>query len=192
MTKNEKLGMITSVVEQHKNLDVFFNRLEKTVGLSYEGELFNAVWGTFDLYLKAVQAQLDDLEDDWIGWFIYENGCGDKGYEAGWAGKEIKVHSVADLLTLMEMKPETVQDKPKITEFKQGKTYKAKIRTWDDMAEEYGVDDFLYKHVSTPKWCFTEHMEKAMPLSRTIVFVGDRWHEWVITPEMCEWIKEID
>ena len=189
MTKNEKLGMVASVIEQHKNLVVFFDRLEKAVGLSYEGELFNAVWGTFDLYLKAVQAQLDDLEDDWLGWYIYENGCGEYEYEAGWGEDMFKVKNVEDLIKIMETKPDNDQQ---ITEFKPGKTYKAKIRTWDDMAEEYGVDDFINKHVLIPKWTFTEHMEKAMPLSRIIVFVGNRWNGNIITPEMCEWIKEID
>jgi len=189
MTRNEKYQMIADVVEDYQTLSKQYDELDTALGLGIGGKLYSAVWGSFDKYLKTVQTVLGDTEDDWIGWYIYENGCGEYEYKAGWGEDMFKIKNVDDLIKIMETKPDNDQQ---ITEFKPGKTYKAKIRTWDDMAEEYGVGDFIILRVLTPKRAFTEHMEKAMPLSRIIVFVGNRWNGWVITPEMCEWIEEID
>lgn len=72
---------------------------------------------------------------------------------------------------------------------------KVQVRTWKDMADEYGVDE--YGNITVHD-AFTRTMEERMPLNRIIVVEPEPYDDakytwtcsegvyWTISSEMCE------
>ena len=65
---------------------------------------------------------------------------------------------------------------------------KVKIKTWEQMKEEFGVDEdgFINCHSG-----FTPRMEKSMPEDRIVELVdGREYYVWVISEDMIEEVIE--
>jgi hypothetical protein len=69
--------------------------------LDLNGALFQATWGSFEAMLKLIDS------GDWICWFLYENQCGKRGFEAtpcdGKKGRKVRTpHQLARLVVEWE------------------------------------------------------------------------------------------
>lgn len=54
-----------------------------------------------DSYIALLSESVGD-DDNWIDWFVWENGFGKKKLQAGYDGKEKKICNVDQLLELIE------------------------------------------------------------------------------------------
>lgn len=63
--------------------------------MASDGKLHDAIWETFERSVKR-----NDF-DGLISWFIYENGCGEKGMDAGINGRMKPIKTPKDLAKLI-------------------------------------------------------------------------------------------
>jgi hypothetical protein len=96
---------IEALIQSKRRLDACMDTAEKLFGREIiEGEFFTAAYQLFDQQVKLIEA-VSDLPVD-VSWFVYENDCGRKGYEAGPEGEVIAVKTVQDLMDLAEIEKE--------------------------------------------------------------------------------------
>jgi len=69
--------VIDKVVNSYEKLDKACNQCIEAGCMDVEGKLFAAIWESFDAMLDCI-----DNEDMWIHWYVYDNECGKKQYEA--------------------------------------------------------------------------------------------------------------
>lgn len=72
----EKTRLIEAVVGEYQHLSAACRAAEKAGCLDPNGPLFEAIWTTWDRMLDRIDT------DGWLLWYIYENDCGAKGFEA--------------------------------------------------------------------------------------------------------------
>ena len=101
MTHADKVKQINTLVSSYRKLDSVLDSLNASVGLDLDSPLFTVSWATFQLALTTTATLIGD-KAEWLDWYIYENDCGDKGYEAGPKEAMRSIRSVEDLLWLIE------------------------------------------------------------------------------------------
>lgn len=97
---------IESIIAQKKS----FEAVTSAMGLQVESPLNEAFYSVFHTAFIAIEhaatgeAPIKDEVgyEGWLDWFIYENGCGERGHEAGYDGNMNPIRTVDDLLDLME------------------------------------------------------------------------------------------
>lgn len=102
--KQELIKAITKVVVNYQKMDEAWTTALKVFDGSPENPLYIATWGVFDDYIDLVN-ELHCIDDDWLHWFIYDNECGEKKMEAGFANKMrpiVDVESFVDMLLELE------------------------------------------------------------------------------------------
>ena len=102
MTKLEKVKMVERLVADYKEMDAISDQIGKLMGTRIDSPALNPFWAAFDGYVKAVGLATGDTDAEWIGWFIWENRCGEKGMEAGYDDKLRKITTVKQLVSLIE------------------------------------------------------------------------------------------
>jgi len=88
------LGACVDIIEDTEEIVDFIDEKFRTycgVDIFGQGELL-------DLFIKVLEDKMDD-SDHWISWWVFEDGCGKKGLEAG---KDMRpVDTIEDLWCLM-------------------------------------------------------------------------------------------
>ena len=56
----------------------------------------------FDSYITLIAIQVGD-HGEWIKWFLWENDCGQKAFEAGYDQQTKPIKNLFDLLELIEI-----------------------------------------------------------------------------------------
>lgn len=99
MTSKQKIAhwekTIVSIVGHYKRLDAACDAAAKAGGLDLLGPLNDAIWEGFSGMLALIDAS------DWISWFIYENDCGKRAFEAGYDGKTRPIRTARQLAKLI-------------------------------------------------------------------------------------------
>ena len=67
---------IAPIVEVFQRLRDATDNANSAGTLDPNGELFMATWSAFEELLKLIDS------GDWICWFLYDNRCGKRGFEA--------------------------------------------------------------------------------------------------------------
>ena len=107
LTRQEKLDLINNIIEHKREIDIFQEKFNELFGVangfagSSDGS-YKVFDRMFHDYILLVARQIGETEDG-IEWFVWENGCGSKGMEAGFDGQMIKVETAEDYLNLVEM-----------------------------------------------------------------------------------------
>ena len=52
--------------------------------------------------IELLKEKYNDVKCDWIGWFVYENDFGKKGYEAGYDGNMKPIKTISNLWDLLK------------------------------------------------------------------------------------------
>jgi hypothetical protein len=99
MKKSERINQweekIKKIVLGHKQLDDCCNAAYDIGTLNVDGKLSNAIWVMYDTLLGLID------ESEWISWYVYENGCGEKKMEAGYDGKLDEITTPRQLAELI-------------------------------------------------------------------------------------------
>jgi hypothetical protein len=102
MTTKEKLKLVETLVNHYKEMDKRSDEMNKLLGIRVDCPAMNPFWRAFDGYLDAVAALVGDANCEWIFWFIFENGCGEKAMSAGYDKRLRKISTVKQLVNLIE------------------------------------------------------------------------------------------
>lgn len=105
MNTKQRIALITKLIEACDKLNTEWDKATAVFG-TRDNPLFEATWKMFDLYVSATSQLIGD-ESAWLSWFIYENACGKKEFEAtaGTGAKKKKIKTIADLVSLIEWRP---------------------------------------------------------------------------------------
>jgi hypothetical protein len=102
MTTPDKIKLIESLVASYKEMDAVCDQAKSLMGVGVDSKLFNPFWKAFDGYVGAVSKLVGDAGAERLCWFIWENGCGEKGMKAGYNEKLRPVKTVKQLVALIE------------------------------------------------------------------------------------------
>lgn len=98
----ENKQRIETLIETYQNLGNCFDGLFDIFGHGViDSELFDKTYQCFDRYKETVSEIVGD-KSDWIGWYIYDNDCGEKGLEAGHEDNMKSIETIDDLLELID------------------------------------------------------------------------------------------
>ena len=101
MNTVDRISLIESVIESYKAMDFSSTQLNRLLGATVDSPALNSAWQAFDKLVDTVANLVGD-ESNWIAWFIWENGCGDKGLVAGYGNKLHRITNVRELVKLIE------------------------------------------------------------------------------------------
>jgi hypothetical protein len=104
MTKRQKIKDWTSridrIIADYQRLDAACDAALQAGAMDPSGPLHEAIWRAFQNLLVQIDPH------DWISWFIYENGCGEKAMQASAPGLVSQpittTRQLAELIVAME------------------------------------------------------------------------------------------
>ena len=96
-----KKEIIQKVIDSHKKREELLDKFQELFGFSDDGAFYDTIFQLEDLNLKLASQLIGD-ECEWLEWYIYENKCGENGYEAGYEGNLIPIKSIDNLLELID------------------------------------------------------------------------------------------
>ena len=74
--------IVDVVVTDYRKLDAACNAALEAGAMDSGGKLYDAIWKSHSDLLAFIDV------DGWIGWYIYENACGEKEKEAKGCGRK--------------------------------------------------------------------------------------------------------
>lgn len=89
MNKKEIIAEIKKLKALHLRNLRLYDRLSD-IGFSPESPIYAVIDENFENYLRLVCA-ITGITKDALGWFVYENNCGDKGMVCAINEKEYKI-----------------------------------------------------------------------------------------------------
>jgi hypothetical protein len=107
MTHAARCILIVAAVQRHHALDRAFEPLIR-IFRNHDFPLWEEAWKTYDTYLAAISREIGDPHipghGTWLHWFIYDNQCGRRAFEAKAASwKERRpIRTPRDLARLIE------------------------------------------------------------------------------------------
>lgn len=105
MDRAEKLKMLNDLFTVHDDIHRHIDALKSTLNPDPGCALYDSVFKMIDVAVKATASALGD-KSEWLDWFVIENDCGRKGYDAGYEGRLKPIRTVEDLLALIEAEEE--------------------------------------------------------------------------------------
>jgi hypothetical protein len=94
-TIDETTADIDKITAAFKRLNKACNKAADAGCLDTEGELFSAIWDSFDALIKLIDT------DGWLEWHLWENECGKNAMEAGYDGEMKSITNSRDLAELI-------------------------------------------------------------------------------------------
>lgn len=107
MTHSARVLLIVTAIERHHALDRAFEPLVR-IFRNHDFPIWEEAWKTYDAYLAGISREIGDRDipgrGTWLRWFIYENQCGRRAFEAkADAWKELRpIRTARDLARLIE------------------------------------------------------------------------------------------
>lgn len=102
MRAHDMLPLLQAWARRNAELEAQMDALAAIFGRSFDGPLFDAVWGTWNDYTRALSRIVGD-DEDWLGWFESECDMGKRPQVVTSAGgRTIKVRTVAQLARVIE------------------------------------------------------------------------------------------
>ena len=75
----------------------------------FESPWYEVMYRAFALAMNIIAKKYDDLNAEWISWYIYENNWGKDKMEAGLDGKTFPIITIKDIWTVMKLKVQELQ-----------------------------------------------------------------------------------
>ena len=97
---------IVRLIEAYKALETQWNRASEIFGMDHESDFGRAIWSGITGWMDLLEYAITGSETDWLSWYIYENACGKKGYEATINGETRGIRTVDDLWWAMTCQTE--------------------------------------------------------------------------------------
>lgn len=91
---------IEKFIKIYKKREKLLDNLQELFGFSDDSSVYKTLFEQEEYMLDLLEEVLQD-DDKWIEWYIYENDCGDRGFEAGYDGMKKPINSVDDLVELI-------------------------------------------------------------------------------------------
>lgn len=88
-------------IEISKQLDQRIDELNGLLGCDGTSPLHSMVYSMHAAYTDAISREIGD-SFEWLNWFYFENGLGERGMEAGDKDNIKPIKTVDDLLELIE------------------------------------------------------------------------------------------
>ena len=101
MTRQQKLHLIDDLIAAHDAVHAQLDALRGSINPDPGCPLYNSIFELLNVAIVSTSAATGD-NGEWIDWFINENDCGRKAYEAGYEGRLRPIRTVEDLLDLIE------------------------------------------------------------------------------------------
>lgn len=80
----EVINLIKKYIDTTQELREYCDILDKTMGLEIEGKLRTHLYSLEDTCKDAIKLLTDQDTLGWVEWFIWDNECGEKAFEAGY------------------------------------------------------------------------------------------------------------
>jgi hypothetical protein len=96
-----KKETIEKFIKIHKQRELLIDKLQELFGFADSVVLYDTLFAMEDFSIELVEEIVGD-KTKWIEWFVYENDCGEREYEAGPKDNLKKIKTVDDLLELIE------------------------------------------------------------------------------------------
>lgn len=80
MKEEQLIEKLDKIIYLYQKLTSATNKANEVGCLEIDGQLFNAIFITFEGMLSLIEESSNSL--DWINWYIYENQCGERQLEA--------------------------------------------------------------------------------------------------------------
>ena len=102
MRAPDMLPLLQAWARRHAEIEAQMSALAAIFGRSFDGPLFDAVWGTWNDYTRALSRIVGD-DEDWLQWFESECDMGKRPQTViSNGGRKIRVCSVAQLARVIE------------------------------------------------------------------------------------------
>ena len=102
LTRKQKAQLIDTLIAAHDAAHEQIDALKLTLDPNPGCSLYTAVFELIDVAILAIASAIGDSTGEWLDWFIHENDCGRKGYEAGYEGRIKPITTAEYLLDLIE------------------------------------------------------------------------------------------
>ena len=96
-----KKEAVEKFIKIYKQKELLLDKLQELFGFTDSVMLYDTLFAMENFSIELVEEIVDD-KGKWIEWFVYENDCGEKEYEAGLFDHLKKIKTVDDLLELIE------------------------------------------------------------------------------------------
>lgn len=93
----EKIEHFIRLYEDRNGL---LDDFQSLFGVSDDSRVFE-LFSMLDDYMLTLLEEVIGDDDKWVEWYIYENDCGGRGFEAGYDGIKKPINSVDDLVELI-------------------------------------------------------------------------------------------
>jgi len=94
-TIDEITAEVDKIVSAYKRLDEACDKAINAGCLNAEGELFSAIWDSFDTLTRVVDT------DKWVEWHLWDNECGKNQMSAGYDGELKPITNSRELAELI-------------------------------------------------------------------------------------------
>lgn len=103
----EQKRFLAAWYNTYTQIEWAYKSLYELTKCDIDSPMCNAIYNTFDRYTRAVEKLVGD-EKGLLGWFIYDNKCGERGYEVNVTDKHGVTHDIAvctlnDLIRALEV-----------------------------------------------------------------------------------------
>lgn len=110
ITRKDAANLLEETIKLKKELDEQWDALSNVIGCAIESPLGKAVWRPIEHILELLSELLDD-EIGSIGWFFWDNQCGEEGFEHSLPnGEMLEVRTVSDLLDVLGFQLEEIRN----------------------------------------------------------------------------------
>jgi hypothetical protein len=96
-----KIRLIQTAISEYKAMNDAGDKMNQLFGILSDCKAMLPFWVQFDSYLKVLSELVGD-KDKWIEWYIFENDCGKKAFEAGYDKKLKPIKTASQLVQLIE------------------------------------------------------------------------------------------
>ena len=102
LTRQQKSYTIGKLIDAHDAIHAQMDALKLALDPNPGCPLYTAVFELIDVAILAAASAIGDSAGEWLDWFVHDNDCGRKAYEAGYNDNIKPIRTVEDLLDLIE------------------------------------------------------------------------------------------
>lgn len=106
LTRKQKAQLLDTIIAAHDAVHAQMDALKPTLNPDPGCPLYTAVFELLDVAILAAASAIGDSAGEWLDWFVHDNDCGRKAYEAGYNDNLKPIRTVEDLLDLIEAEEE--------------------------------------------------------------------------------------
>jgi hypothetical protein len=97
MTQDQELKSLETWLKCYKDLDKQFIAVNNLTGMTIDSPFGEVVWRSFERYTAILSDSIGD-HGSWLDWYVYDNQCGERGFEVDINGKTTKIRTLKQLL----------------------------------------------------------------------------------------------